>query len=260
MTTWNPGQYLKFSDLRLQPALDLLARIEIAEPKSIFDLGCGPGTVTSILAEHWPDASVTGLDQSPEMLDEARKSGGNIIWRQIDIADWSPQQPADIIFSNAALHWLDGHPVLLPRLLGCLNSGGVLAVQMPNNYQAPSHTCIADAVQGGPWVDLLQPLLRRSPVADADDYQTILSPVSASLDIWEKVYQQQLRGDDPVLDWLMGTALKPFLDILDQNAKSGWKGALLADCAARLGEAYPKRADGITEFPFRRLFMVATKA
>ncbi|MCH8237725.1 MAG: methyltransferase domain-containing protein, partial [Proteobacteria bacterium] len=142
---WNPGQYLKFAGHRLRPAVDLLARIDIDSPETVFDLGCGPGNVTALLAERWPEAHITGVDGSAPMLARAGAEHPGISWLEADLAAWEPEKPADLLFSNAALHWLDGHGSLFPRLMGHLNPGGVLAAQMPGNFAQPSHTCIREA-------------------------------------------------------------------------------------------------------------------
>jgi trans-aconitate 2-methyltransferase len=83
------------------------------------------------------------------MLERARQVVPAVEWQQADIARWQPFAPFDLIFSNAALHWLPDHERLLPALAGCLAPGGVLAVQMPRNFDAPSHTAIAETVRDG---------------------------------------------------------------------------------------------------------------
>lgn len=248
--TWDPVQYLKFSDARVRPALDLLARVNVADPALVYDLGCGPGTVTRLLAERWPEADVVGLDSSPEMLSRALE--GRVRWQHGDVADWTPPAPVDVIYSNAALHWLDGHAQLFPRLLGFLKPGGVLAIQMPHNHGAPSHTCMVDAAQAGPWKDTVVPALRAAPVADPSFYYDVLAPVASSLDIWETDYIQVMDGDNPVVAWTKGSALRPLLEAAGVAAD-----AFEADYATRIANAYPKRPDGKTLFPFKRLFLVA---
>jgi len=255
MGSWDPSQYLKFSGPRARPALDLLAQVGLVAPQSIFDLGCGAGFITRIMAGRWPEAAVTGVDGSADMLEKARSGGDAIAWVHADLRDWSPPEPADIVFSNAALHWLDDHEALFPRLLACLSPGGVLAVQMPRNHGAPSHTCMVEAAQAGPWYDRLEPVLRPSPVAPPEVYHDILAPVASTLDLWETVYIHKLDGDDPVVEWTKGSALKPLLDVLEGAEREDF----LADYTGRVAAAYPKRADGTTLFPFRRLFMVAVR-
>jgi trans-aconitate 2-methyltransferase len=251
--SWNPDQYLMFAAPRLRPAVDLLAAVPAAEPRIVYDLGCGAGNVTRLLAQRWPQAELTGVDDSAAMLAKAAEVLPGARWLQQGLAGWQAPAPADVIYSNAALHWLDDHARLFPRLLGQLAPGGVLAVQMPRNFGAPSHTLIADTVRAGPWHAHLEPLLAPSPVADPAFYYDLLSPRVARLDIWETEYLQVLDGPDPVKEWTKGTWLKQFLDALDEPQRAAFE----ADYARRLREPYPMRADGKTLFPFRRLFIVA---
>jgi trans-aconitate 2-methyltransferase len=250
--SWNPEQYLKFSQPRLRPALDLLARIPGDDPGSVYDLGCGAGNVTAILAQRWPRASLVGVDSSAAMLARAARALPQVRWLQQSLAEWQPERPAQVIYSNAALHWLPDHAQLLPSLVGRLAPGGVLAVQMPRNFAAPSHTLIATTVRAGPWRSKLEPLLRPAPVAEPADYHAWLAPLAASLDIWESEYLQVLTGKDPVKEWTKGTWLTQFLEQLD----AAEAGAFEADYAQRLRMAYPPLSDGSTLFPFRRLFFV----
>lgn len=250
---WDPTLYNAFAQPRLRPALDLLARIDADHPHHVVDLGCGTGNVTRILAERWHDATITGVDSSPEMLAAASASPSFIRWHKSDIAQWKPERPADVVFSNAALQWLDGHEALFPALVAQLAPRGVLAVQMPHNHYAASHAVMADTVESGPWAARLRPLARRFPVHDIDVYYDILSPLVASLDIWETEYLHVLEGDNPVVQWTMGTALRPMLDALATPERDEF----VAEYSRRIAESYPPRADGKTLFPFRRLFIVA---
>ncbi len=252
---WKPDQYLKYADLRRRPAIDLLTRVDLAAPQTIYDLGCGAGNVTRLLRERWPTSRIVGLDSSESMLAKARAAEPGIEWRLADLAAWRPERPADLLFSNAALHWLDGHESLFPALYRSLALGGVLAVQMPHNRAEPSHTGMAAAARSGPWRAILEPLLREAPVMAPAAYFDLLAREGAGLDIWETEYLQRLEGPDPVVEWTKGTALKPLLDALAEPDR----GRFLADYSARMAAAYPRRADGVTLFPFRRLFIVAKK-
>jgi len=253
--SWNPDQYLKFADHRLRPALDLLARIPVQSPETIADLGCGPGNVTHFLRQRWPEARITGIDSSLEMLESARKAYPTMAWEQADIGHWLPKVPADVIYSNAALQWLDHHRQLFAKLYAALAPGGVLAVQMPRNFDQPSHVLMRRAAQEGPWRDRLAPYLRHSPVAAPVEYWRMLQPLGAGIDIWECDYLQTLSGDDPVLQWMLGTTLRPILAALSETERD----AYLQVYRQLLLEAYPREADGATLFPFRRLFILATK-
>jgi trans-aconitate 2-methyltransferase len=251
---WDPAQYLKFADHRLRPAVDLLSRIDLADPVDVYDLGAGAGNVTRLLRTRWPKARITGVDSSQDMLDKAAATAADIAWQRGDLATWQPPRPADLIYSNAALHWLEAHDRVFPALLAGLTPGGVLAVQMPRNFSAPSHTRIAEAACGGPWRATLEPLLRPAPVAEPAFYFDVLGPHAASVDIWETEYVQVLSGRDPVKEWTKGTWLKPLLDALDEPDRSRFE-TTYAEMVAR---DYPPRPDGRTLFPFRRLFIVAT--
>lgn len=252
---WSPQQYLKFSQPRLRPAMDLLARIPSAEPAVVYDLGCGAGNVTAALVDRWPRARITGVDASTAMLAQAARALPQVQWVHHGLADWQPPRPADVIYSNAALHWLPDHRRLFPALLAMLSPGGVLAVQMPRNFSAPSHTLIEAAARAGPWLAKLQPLLGAAPVGEPQFYYSLLAPLAASLDIWESEYLQLLSGEDPVKEWTKGTWLMQFLERLDPQQRADFE----ADYARRLRAAYPQLADGTTLFPFRRLFIVLRK-
>ena len=252
--SWNPDQYLKFSAPRLRPAIDLLAAVPSTRPGTVYDLGCGAGNVTRLLAERWPQADITGVDDSASMLAKAATEQARVRWVERGLAQWRADRPADLIYSNAALHWLPDHARLFPALLAQLAPGGVLAVQMPRNFDAPSHTLIADTVRAGPWRARLEPLLQPPPVAAPEFYFGVLAPLAERVDIWQTEYLQVLEGTDPVKEWTKGTWLKQFLDALDAPERDAFE----QDYAARLRVAYPMRADGRTLFPFRRLFIVAS--
>jgi trans-aconitate 2-methyltransferase len=244
---------LKFVGHRLRPAVDLLGHVDADEPAEVYDLGAGTGNVTRLLAARWPRARITGVDASREMLAKAAAEAPGVAWEHADLASWRPPRPADIIFSNAALHWLGDHARLFPSLLSALAPGGVLAVQMPRNFTAPSHTAIADAARSGPWRARLEPLLRPVPVAEPAVYFDLLAPRAAAIDIWETEYVHVLEGDDPVKEWTKATWLRPLLDALEEPDRSRFE-ACYAELVAR---AYPRRPDGRTLLPFRRLFIVA---
>lgn len=254
-TDWDPRQYLRFAGHRLRPAIDLLNQVDLPGPETVVDLGCGAGNVTVLLRDRWPEAAITGVDGSADMLAKARETAPAIDWVEADMAEWTPDAPVDLIYSNAALHWLGCHDALFPRLIDSLALGGVLAVQMPRNFGAPSHTSMADAARAGPWRATLEPLLKPSPVAEPAFYYDVFAPHVAALDIWESEYLQVLEGDDPVAEWTKGTWLRPLLDALDEPDRAGFE----AEYRARVRQAYPRRADGKTLFPFRRLFLVAVR-
>lgn len=258
-TRWDPGQYLRFGDQRLRPGLDLLARVGAAAPRRVVDLGCGTGALTRVLAERWPSAEVVGVDHSPQMLAEAGAAPSRVRWLEADLRDWSPEQPPDVIFSNATLQWVDDHEALIPRLLEALAPGGWLAVQMPLSWDAPSHrlmrATLADGGAGGAPLGPpeLRAALERPWVAEPAWYHALLADRARDIDVWETTYLHLLEGEDPVLAWVSGTGLRPILAALGPADRDAYLGAY----AARLRTAYPPRADGRTVFPFRRVFAVA---
>lgn len=256
---WNPKQYLKFSDHRLRPAIELLERIPIDSPEVVLDLGCGTGDVTRIIAERWPSARVCGLDNSKEMLQKAQSRPGTIRWIEADIENWTPDEAPDVIFSNAALHWVASHQDVFRRLASFMSRGGCLAVQMPLSWDAMSHRLMRETLADGgaagrPFgTDLLRRSMARRWVEDAEFYYDLLSDDAHSVDIWETEYLQVLEGEDPVLEWVKGTGLRPILNGLADEERE----AYLADYSRRLRDAYPTKPNGCTLYPFRRLFIVA---
>jgi trans-aconitate 2-methyltransferase len=251
--TWDPAQYLAFAGERLRPALELLARVPLEAPRTVADLGCGAGNVTRYLRQRWPGAAITGVDNSPEMLAQAAQALPDVMWVRADLGRWQPAAPVQVLYSNAALHWLKEHAALLPRLLRLVAAGGFLAAQMPRNFAAPSHLLMHEAAQAGPWHERLGPLLSSPPVMDPAWYYDLLAPHCKTLDLWETEYHQVLTGENPVADFTKGTALKALLDALPEPERAGFE----AEYRRRVLAAYPKRKGGETVFPFRRLFIVA---
>jgi trans-aconitate 2-methyltransferase len=260
--TWDPQQYLQFEDQRLRPAIDLLARVPSAAPQRIVDLGCGTGNVTRLLAQRWPDAQITGVDNSAAMLERARTAAADlprVTFVAAELDAWSAAPPVDLVYSNAALHWLPDHAALIARVASMVAATGVLAVQMPDNFRAPSHASIAALAESARWRAKLAPLLRPTPTAPAADYYVWLAPLFSRIDIWTTDYLQVLApsaaGDHPVAAWTKGTWLVPFLAVLDGAEQEEF----LAAYEHELALAYPLQPDGGVLFPFRRLFIVANR-
>ncbi len=251
---WDPKIYLDFEDERTRPAVELLARVPSRSPERVIDLGCGPGNSTALLARRWPKAHLEGLDSSEPMLDQARRSGVNAQWISGDIPGWAPAKRYDVIFSNAAIHWIRDQENLLPRLVSCLKQDGALAFQVPGNFDAPSHALIRDVAADGPWAARLRDVRNLVP-GSMQGYYEILEPHTSHLDIWETEYLQVLSGEDAVFRWVSGTGLRPFLDALDGAERDDFA----REYKARLNAAYPARASGKTLFPFRRIFAVVRK-
>ena len=254
MPSWDPGCYLAFAAERARPARDLLAAICHPSPTRVVDVGCGPGNSTVLLAERWPGAEVIGIDSSEAMIEAARRTAAAVRFEVADLGEWSPSGPVDVVFSNSALQWVDDHPAVLAHLLSWLAPGGVLAVQMPANYDQPSHTIMRDLAEGQRWSGRLAGALRDRPVLSMPRYRDLLAPFGR-VDIWTTEYLHVLDGDDPVTTWVSGTGLRPLLDRLDEAERQ----ELLAQYSVRAGAAYPPRFDGKTLFPFRRIFIVVTR-
>jgi trans-aconitate 2-methyltransferase len=236
--------------------------VPLDDPRTIVDLGCGSGNVTRLLGERWPDARVVGVDSSPSMLREARaatRDDPRFTFVPADLAQWQPDPPVDLVYSNAALHWLPDHAALFARVAAMVAPGGALAVQMPDNFRAPSHTLIADLARSERWRKQLAAIVREPPVATAVEYFGWLAPLMPVVDIWFTEYLQVLAprndGEHPVAAWTKGTWLVPFLEALDAPQRTQF----LHEYMQHLARDYPARQDGRTLFPFRRVFIVATR-
>jgi trans-aconitate 2-methyltransferase len=253
---WSARQYLKFEDERTRPPRDLLARVPLESARRVIDLGCGPGNSTELLVERYPQAQVIGLDSSPDMLRQARQRLPKCEFDQADLADWSPPERTDLLFANAVFQWVPDHPAVLRRLLSALPAGGVLALQMPDNTQEPALALMSEVAASGPWAAQLAVVAAaRDDLPTPNAYYDLLRPVCAQLDIWHTVYNHVMAGPDAIVEWFKGSGLRPFLSPLDDDTRRGF----LAEYAARIAHAYPRRNDGRVLLRFPRLFIVATR-
>jgi len=257
---WDPTLYLKFGDERLRPGFELLARIGDVPPGPLYELGCGTGVHARAIAGRWPDRALTAIDRSREMLAKAAAEPSPVRWLAADVAVWSAPEKAALIFSNATLQWLGQHERLFPHLLRQLVPGGVLAVQMPRNFDQPTHVLMRETATHGPWAAKLAPVVGGATVLHADPvmppawYYDLLRPLAkGGLDLWETEYLHVLEGEDPVLHWVSATALRPVIEALEGEERAHF----LAAYGAKLKAAYPRRGDGKTLLPFRRLFLIA---
>lgn len=253
--TWDAGQYHKFSQERSRPFVDLLAQVRSEDVRSIADLGCGTGNLTKTLLDRWPAARVVGVDNSPEMLakSETLAIPGKVEFVRSDIATWLSDGPLDLIISNAALHWVADHEGLLTRLTAMLSGRGTLAVQMPDRFETPSQLAIEEMVARPRWSSLEGVGLSRDSVMPVEWYVRRLIKLGFNVNAWQTTYIHVLSGADPVLEWLKGTGLRPLLVRLGEQAEE-----FLGELAPLLRKAYPQE-DGVTLFPFPRLFFVATR-
>jgi trans-aconitate 2-methyltransferase len=256
MADWNAALYLTFEEERTRPARDLLAQVSLQAPKTVVDLGCGPGNSTALLSARWPEARVVGIDTSDDMLATARKRLPDVQFRKADVATFRAGEPVDLIFANAVLQWVGDHEALLPRLLAQLSPGGVLAIQMPDNLDEPSHRLMRETAAAQPWAKTLGDAAAvRVKIGSAPIYYDLLAPYAASVDVWRTTYHHPLDGAEAIVTWLRSTGLKPFLDPLSEEERT----AFLAAYQARIAEAYPAGAAGKALLAFPRLFIVARR-
>jgi trans-aconitate 2-methyltransferase len=247
---WDPEQYGRYAGERGRPFLDLVGRIDAPAPRRVVDLGCGSGALTALLAQRWPEATVEGIDSSPEMI-AAATPAARLTFRVGDVADWDAAG-ADVVVSNATLQWVPTHRELVRRWAAALPAGGWLAFQVPGNFDSPSHTLMRSLAESQRWASSLTGVLRHDEaVGTPDEYARLLLAAGLVADVWETTYVHVLTGADPVLDWLRGTGLRPVMQALRPSAYAAFE----AEFAARLRPAYPSTPHG-TLFPFRRIFAV----
>jgi trans-aconitate 2-methyltransferase len=253
---WDPAQYARYADERGRPFVDLLARVDAVTPRRVVDLGCGPGSLTTLLAQRWPSAAVEGLDSSPEMIERAMPLATDRLSFAVGAAEqWSVPADADVVISNALLQWVPTHVELLRQWAGQLPPGGWLAFQVPGNFGAPSHVAMRELAASPRWSGALAGVLRgEETVLDLAGYARLLLDAGLEAHAWETTYLHVLPGPDPVLEWLRGTGLRPVLEALPTADGEDFAAAL----AERLQVAYPPTPHG-TLFPFRRLFVAARK-
>ena len=259
MSGWNPNQYLKFAAERTQPCRDLAARIAVSSPRRVIDLGCGPGNSSAVLIDHWPDAEFTGLDSSAEMIDRARREYPRQHWIAGDIAEWAAASDGqfDVVFSNAAMQWVEDHAAVYPRLLSRVAPGGALAIQIPGNIDALPHRLMREVAASPEWKGSFPPgKVREWHHHEMEFYYDTLAPVAARLDLWATEYLHVLADVEAIVEGYRGTGLRPFLEVLDTDAE---RQRVAADYLASLRPHFPPRAAGGVLFPFRRIFLIAYK-
>jgi trans-aconitate 2-methyltransferase len=252
--TWSPSVYLQFEDERTRPARDLLAQVPLTTARRVVDVGCGPANSTALLAGRFPDADIVGLDNSPAMLEEARRVLPSARFVEADAMTWLPDAGVDLVFANAIYQWIPRHVELFPRILSELAPGGVLAVQMPDNVGEPTHRLMQTAAADARWASRLKDAAR-SPLPPPRGYYDALQPVAARIDIWHTVYNHVLAGADAIVEWVRATGLRPFIDPLVGDER----GEFLTRYRQLVAKAYPPAADTRVLLRFPRLFIVAVR-
>ncbi len=263
--TWDPTAYARFSAERSRPLADLVAQVRTDDPALVVDLGCGHGPATMMLAELWPKARIVGVDASEAMLEAARERDvqGRVQWVQSDLREWDPAslgQAPDVLVTSSTLQWVPGHLDLLDAWVAALTDGGWLALQVPGNFDAPSHRLMRETAERHERAGELTAALDLPAVGEPATYLRYLARLGCDVDAWETTYLHVLdpSGEDenPVLGWVTATALRPVLDILTDPEE---RASFVTPYAEQLAEAYPRSSVGVL-FPFRRVFAVARKA
>ena len=254
MTTWDPTRYLQFADDRSRPFVDLVARVQ-GEPATIVDLGCGPGHLTAVLRGRWPEATIHGVDSSPDMIDKANADNEDdrVTYELADVAAWTTNGPVDLIVSNALFQWVPDQIAVIERLAGLVAPGGSFALQVPCNYDAPSHRLLHEISSRPPYGEHTEGLHEDRGTHPAT-YLDLFSELGWAVDAWETTYLHVLQGEDPVFDWISGTGARPILQALPDTLREEFVGTY----KAALREAYPARPWG-TVLPFSRTFAVARR-
>ncbi len=253
MSEWDSKQYTKFEKERTQPSIDLIGRVGI-RPKSILDIGCGPGNSTTQLSAHFPEAEILGVDSSDNMLAMAHSSYPDMEFRKCSVPDGLDELGSfDLLFSNACLHWIPDHGSLLPKLMNKLNSGGMLAVQIPLTQKAIFYKLLQEHLKSEKWnrLNIIHNFHNLSP----NETYAILAAISPDVCMWETVYYHVVDSHSAVIDWYKGSGLKPYLDMLSESEKAEFQSELLL----LIRENIPLQADGKVLLKMPRLFFTAVK-
>ncbi|MDR6634935.1 trans-aconitate 2-methyltransferase [Phyllobacterium sp. 1468] len=253
---WSPDQYLKFEDERTRAANDLLSAVPNQNVKFAVDLGCGPGNSTELIVKRYPHAEVLGIDSSADMTAKAKERLPGCEFAVADIGVWQPQRNADLLYANAVMQWLPDHDRLFPRLMGFLNRGGSLAIQMPDNLQEATHVAMREVAADARWAArVTQADATRSEIGTASFYHQLLRPHCQHVDIWRTTYHHPLQGLDGVIEWFKGSGLRPYLSLLNHDERADF----LDRYKQRLAQFYKPMDDGMVLLPFPRMFIVATR-
>ena len=256
MDTWNPTHYLQFGDERTRPAVDLVMRVQMESPRTVVDLGCGPGNSTAVLKGRWPNARIVGVDSSPQMVDAARNADPAGEWVLADVREWAPAQPLNVVFSNATLQWLPDHGSLIRRLFGYVAEGGALAFQIPAQIYARVCTLIQEVAADPAWAERMRGPLALLTMEPLTFYYDQLAPLASAVDAWETEYLHVMASQVAIVEWISSTGLRPFVEALATEVERRRFVDLLQE---RVSESYGVRADGKVLLAFQRMFMIAYK-
>lgn len=281
MAGWNPGEYLKFRDERTQPCRDLAVRVALPQVRTVIDLGCGPGNSTQVLAERWPDAQITGLDSDTSMINVAIESLPRGRWITGDIAKWGAGEPSnaaaensvapalekpsagnsdeqyDVVFSNAALHWLPDHSTLFPQLLAHVASGGALAFQIPSSDDRPAYRLLREMAASISWRKWFPTgRVRTWHAHQWEFYYDLLAPLASRVETWLTEYFHVMPNAETIVEWYRATGMRSYLTAIGEDAD---REKFIAEYTEKIRAAYKPRPDGKILFPFLRIFLIAYK-
>ncbi|MCU0849507.1 MAG: methyltransferase domain-containing protein [Spirochaetes bacterium] len=250
---WDPASYLKFGNERTRPSIDLVGRINVPDPKSIIDIGCGPGNSTEILLGRWPAASITGIDNSPAMIEKAKSDYPGRKWELMDASNMSPEKKFDVVFSNAAIQWIPEHEKLMRVFISLVNPGGAMAIQAPLYHEMP----VCAAIDG---------VFRKISGETGFDYRSIFTFHPGSfyynvlagrvnaIEMWETSYVHVMDSCAGIIEMIKSTGLRPYIErIADDEMKIEFEKRVLEE----IKKVYPEMKNGKVLFPFKRLFFVA---
>lgn len=256
MSDWSSAQYLKFKAQRTQPAIDLAARIALEEPEEIIDIGCGPGNSTAVLRNRFSKAHIVGCDSSPDMIAAAKSAYPDLDFMLAEVPSGlnGPEGRFDVVFSNACIQWIPRHDELLPALMRLLKKDGVLAVQIPMNYDEPIHRIIGELAESGEWREKLG-CPRVFHTLSQSEYFDLLGEISSDFEIWQTTYCHRMPSHDSIMEWYKGTGLRPYIDALGETDAQDF----LCEVKERVRQEYPIQKNGEIIFRFPRFFFLARK-
>jgi trans-aconitate 2-methyltransferase len=257
MNDWNPNLYMQFRSERTQPSIDLIAKIKPVEPKSIIDIGCGPGNSTQVLVNRWPNAKITGLDSSSSMIRKAEQDYPNQEWIVADALTYDPEIEYDIVFSNAVIQWIPNHEDLLKKFHGMLSDNGTVAIQIPLFWDMPLGKIINETAKDSRWKEQMEGIEDLFTIHNYSFYYDNLSNLFNSIDIWETHYFHILDSHIAILEMMRSTGLKPYLDKLDTDLDIN---LFEKKVMIEIEKAYPKQKNSKVLLPFKRLFFIGYKS